>query len=468
MKKINIISLISLLFASAIATYADAVKTTDTLAVSIDCAKNIGKIKALNGVNFGPKIDQEDILNRCERDDFRELNVQSVRLHDCPGQCPALQLVDTNLIFPLMHLDAKDPRNYIFKDTDDYLKAATENGEKIIYRLGITIDHSRAKNRTEMPDAEKWAEVCCQIIAHYNEGWANGFKMNIEHWEIWNEHELVNRHGRRPMWKGTNEQFYDFYIKTSKIIKARYPHLKIGGPAFTHASSKMLPFLKKVSQAKAPLDFLSYHYYDNSISKAVMNARIAKKFLVEHGFPNAEIHLNEYHYMPVSWKELRENPDNYYIFQEIDSGVWNTALMTALQDAPMDVCNFYAFGAGLGVQWGTHTSVFKKKPIYYPFKAFGKLVKFPNRIATSTSGDGVYALAGKNSDGKTALLVSLFKVKNNEVEIDFKNTNTDLSKAKVWLCDKEKNLEEATDVKLDGSKIKVGFKGEYACVYIEL
>ena len=62
----------------------------------------------------------------------------------------------------------------------------------------------------------------------------------------------------------------------------------------------------------------------------------------------------------------------------------------------------------------------------------------------------------------------MFKVKNNEVEIDFKNTNTDLSKAKVWLCDVEKNLEEASNVKLDGSKMKVGFKGEHACVYIEL
>ena len=62
----------------------------------------------------------------------------------------------------------------------------------------------------------------------------------------------------------------------------------------------------------------------------------------------------------------------------------------------------------------------------------------------------------------------MFKVKGNVVEIDFKNANTDLSKAKVWLCDIEKNLEEATDVKVDGSKMKVGFKGEHACVYIEL
>ncbi|MBP3359089.1 MAG: hypothetical protein J6K91_09280, partial [Opitutales bacterium] len=82
MNKTNIISLITLLFASAIATYADAVKTNDTLTVSVDCAKNIGKIKALNGVNFGPDIKNEDILGMSERDDFRELNVQSVRLHD--------------------------------------------------------------------------------------------------------------------------------------------------------------------------------------------------------------------------------------------------------------------------------------------------------------------------------------------------------------------------------------------------
>ena len=458
MKREKIISILTLLATTLLASCVGVKQEAETLSVSVDCAKNIGNLKALNGVNFGPRIDQEDILNRCERDDFRDLNVHSVRLHDCPGQCPAMQLVDTNLIFPLMHLDAKDPRNYIFKDTDDYIKAATENGEKIIYRLGITIDHSRAKNRTDIPDAEKWAEVCCHIIAHYNEGWANGFKMNIEYWEIWNEHELTNRHGRHPMWRGTKEQFTEFYIKTSKIIKARFPNIKIGGPAFTHVGKQIPPFLKRVAEAKAPLDFCSWHFYGNDINKLVKDTRTFKKYLDQAGFTNTEIHLNEYHYMPVMWKELRENVSNYHIFQEIDSGVWNT----------MDVCNYYAYGAGLGLQWGTHSFTYQRKPIYYPFKAFGKLVRFPNRIATTTAGNGVYALAGKNSEGKTALLVSLFKVKNNEVEIDFKNANTDLSKAKVWLCDKEKNLEEVSNVKLDGSKMKVAFKGEHACVYIEL
>lgn len=36
-------------------------------------------------------------------------------------------------------------------------------------------------------DHDQWADICIHIIRHYNEGWANGFHLNLDYWHIWEE-----------------------------------------------------------------------------------------------------------------------------------------------------------------------------------------------------------------------------------------------------------------------------------------
>jgi hypothetical protein len=36
-------------------------------------------------------------------------------------------------------------------------------------------------------DHDHWADICINIIRHYNEGWANGFHLNLDYWHIWEE-----------------------------------------------------------------------------------------------------------------------------------------------------------------------------------------------------------------------------------------------------------------------------------------
>ena len=420
MKYGKIIALAASALAAAAACAAES--AAQTASVTVDCSNVIGKIKPLNGVNFGPKITNEDIKNSDQREAFYALNVHSVRLHDVPLQNKGMMIVDTNMVFPLFHADPNDPRNYLFGETDDYLKAATAKGAKIVYRLGITIDHSIAKRRTTPPpDPEKWADICCHIIAHYNDGWANGHKMNIEYWEIWNEPELINWKGKSPMWNGTIKQFTDFYIRTAKIIKARYPHLKIGGAAFTYYNPTLRKFVQDVAAAKAPLDFISWHFYGDRISKLTGWINENKKFMIKNGFPNTEIHVNEWHCMPCDWPELRKNKMNILKFKTLYCGVWASAAMTAMQDTPIDVSNFYTYGDSQN--WGMlDTITLKPAKCYYPFKAFGDMLAFPTRLATANSADNIYSLAGKNSDGKIAALVSIpWAKRGGTLEISFKN-----------------------------------------------
>ena len=468
-----ILSVLLALLTAACATKSECSKKAcqtqaKQISATVDCAVSKGKIKALNGVNFGPKISTED-AGSVFRKQFYDLNVQSVRLHDISLQNPGLMIVDTDMVFPLFHADAKDPKNYIFKPTDDYIKISTKEGAKIIYRLGISIDHSIAKYRTAMPEPKKWAEICCQIIAHYNEGWANGYKMNIEHWEIWNEPECANASGLHTMWAGNMKEFTDFYIETSKIIKARFPNIKIGGPAFVWASPDMQKFIKDVAKAKAPLDFISWHRYGKTVDDMVNDVRNVRKWLNNVGLKNTETHFNEWHYFPIEWSDIRsagKDKDKYYaLLRGIEAGAFSTAVMTAWQDEGLDIANYYTFAGG---NWGmTNNSGFPYKS-YYPFKAFGQLLKFPDRITTTTSEKNAYALAGKNAEGEMAVLVSLWKTGKNTLTIDFKNCKADISKAKVLICDDDKNLEPACNVEIKNNKITLPIKSDSSVVYIEL
>ncbi len=441
-----------------------------SILVSVDCSKEIGKIKALNGVNFGPKISAES-AGLHFRKQFYDLNVQSVRTHDISLQNPGLMIGDTDMIFPLFHADANDSRNYIFKATDEYLKVSTAQGAKILFRLGVSIDHSKGGMfRTWMPEPKKWADICSKIIAHYNEGWANGYKMNIEYWEIWNEPECVNPDGSHTMWAGNMKQFTEFYIEVSKILKERYPNLKFGGPAFTVAHKIAKKFIEDVAKANAPLDFFSWHCYGKNLQEMVEQTQRVRKWLDDAGYKNTETNLNEWHYFPLTWAELRSKDSNkgnlYARVQDLEAGVFATSTMTLWQDEPMDLSHYYTADSG---NWGLLDYSGKPYKCYYPFKAFGEIVKFKNRLATTTPDKwSTSILAGKNDKGDVAILVNTFKTGKNTLTVDLKNYKADLSKAKVLICDDNKNLEPAEGVKVKGSTLEIPVASDSACVLILL
>ena len=189
----------------------------------MDFAAPLSPIRALHGINFGPLYDG----NRDLSGYFRAAGFPSFRLHDCPYVCR--DTVDIHCLFPLFHLDEQDPANWVFGPTDDYLNAVKALGGDIIFRLGPTIEPQQPKYFVHPPpDFDKWARICCQIIRHYNEGWAKGFQHGILHWEIWNEPWIP------AMWTGTAEQYYRLYEVASKAIKKEFPHLKLGGVQEQH------------------------------------------------------------------------------------------------------------------------------------------------------------------------------------------------------------------------------------------
>ena len=116
------------------------------------------------------------------------LDIPLTRLHDAPLEVRGQRLVDVSCVFPLFHLDPQDPKTTISPRRTTISRNCLNYGSKVLYRLGESIDHSKNRRRVFPPkDFDKWADICINIIRHYNEGWADGFHDNIEYWEIWNE-----------------------------------------------------------------------------------------------------------------------------------------------------------------------------------------------------------------------------------------------------------------------------------------
>ena len=161
-------------------------------------------------------------------EDFRAAGIPYCRTHDIEYPFGSGEFVDIHCIFRDFEKDENDPASYSFTFTDEYLKAIVNAGAKPFYRLGATIEHQPIKLYIHPPkDFAKWGRICSRIIAHYNDGWANGFHMGIEYWELWNEPDIA------ACWTGTPEQFIGLYAAAAPIIKKEHPEVKVGGCAFS-------------------------------------------------------------------------------------------------------------------------------------------------------------------------------------------------------------------------------------------
>lgn len=373
----------------------------------------IGKLKPLNGGNLAPPLCQTNLTDISKP--FMELKIPYTRLHDAPLENPAWRIVDFNLIFPFMHLDSDEPKNYYFEQTDEYISHCLELGTRVIYRLGPSIEHHPKRYNTRAVPRElwdKWADVAAHIVLHYNEGWGKGFRFGIRYWEIWNEPE--------GLWDGSIDDFNDFYCHVATVLKRRFPELMIGGPAHVRCDRDGFTggFLRRCAERKAPLDFYSWHCYTDNVEFMREQVFYARETVDAFGYPKAELHLNEWHYVPGTWSGVKPEKKNFmydYKMKDLDAGAFLTATMTAWQDTPLDIACYYTATATAFGLFTTSRGIPTKS--YYAMKAFGRLMEYPERLEVLSNDRDLYALAGRNSAGGIALLISVFHVRGNAVRL---------------------------------------------------
>jgi len=409
--------------------------------LTVDYSRIIGKIRPLNGGNLGPCLTPEDPV---QRTDYKLLEIPLTRLHDAPLTNSGMRLVDVHQIFGNWNADPEDPDSYYFDQTDEYIRRMTEDDCPIMYRLGTTIEHCLPHYYAIPPkDFKKWTNICLHIIRHYNEGWANGMHAGIRYWEIWNEPDDCRCFAPDPshMWNGTTEEFIELYKASATAIKAEFPDLMVGGagfwkinPTYGAGDNQFIDkFLAACKKNRIPLDFFSWHSYGSPGNPFGMNEEpfTARRLLDSYGFTKTELHLNEWHYVE-KWDPRFMHDGG---LSTIQCAVHAAAVITAWEDSPLDMANYYTIGRGGSFSawypWG------EKNRIYYAFLALAAMNHHADRLAVMGTSDKLYVLAGKNGHDKAAFLISDFYAETDEITL-----NTDGRIFRVRVLDETRNLEE--------------------------
>lgn len=367
----------------------------------------VGAIKPLHGVNNGPVTCH---FSFDSTDAFQDAGIPFGRTHDTEYPFGAGEFVDIHCVFPDFDKDADDPASYNFVFTDEYLKAMTSAGTKPFYRLGATIEHQPIKRYIFPPKSfEKWAKICSHIIAHYNEGWANGYHMGIEYWEIWNEPDIPQ------CWQGTQDEMFELYKTASVILKKEHPCIRIGGIALTSANSGMLePFVRFVAENALPLDFLSWHCYCNEPEQMKKHILRAESLLRRYGLKNVESICDEWNYV-VDWEDLGPSKA---LQKTAFSAAFMASVICTAQHEPVDKLLFYDAQIIPGEGWNNLFSplpvkvhaaargVKREKP-YYVLYAWNELFKAGSEIKTEAD-EKLYTAAAKDKQGNLYMLVSYY------------------------------------------------------------
>ena len=416
--------------------------------LTADFTAETGKIRPeLHSSGFGPTICSQTAQDLA---DVKAMGYAFARTHDWALINPNERVCDYFHIFPLMHLDATDPKNYVFGPTDYLLKRTREEaGLDVFFRLGTSIEHSGHKvhfNALIPEDFDKVAEIFAGIVRHYNRGWANGHKWNVKYWEIWNEPE-----GIENMWSpvgGTEglpkdeverkkdfcrDQFVKFYVTVLKRLKSEFgDEIKVGGPALQCWRDNWFnPILQACRDAGVAPDFISWHGYANDPRQFNGEAERGRKVLDGYGFTKCEMIVNEWHYFgyqDYNWGDMQRCSDPKVkariwsgprSHNGIHSACFTLATLANLQRSKLSQAYYY--GCRHVGSWGFKDEMQTKYKVFYALKLFGDLVKGYPTICASTSEGAYTTFAVKSADGaKKALLVVDYGGKARTLTLDVK------------------------------------------------
>ena len=381
--------------------------------VKVDPGKETGIVKPVNGVGQPPTV---GFRNYPMFKYLKDAGIPFSRLHDVGGMFGRNVFVDIPNLFRDFDADENDPANYDFAFTDLLINALVENGVEPFFRLGVTIENYATVRRYRIDppkDFAKWARICEHVIRHYTEGWSNGFRHKITYWEIWNEPENWETVEKNEMWHGTFEEYCRLYDVASRHLKAKFPHLKIGGfascgvtwinrkdknPRAKFQFDCFHQFVRYVKEHNCPIDYFSYHSY-SWVKQVIEQSEYVRKTLDEAGFKGLETCLNEWLPSP--------NHDKLGTAQQAAE---IAAVLVGFQNGPVDSAAIYDARCGIGNYSPLFNPLtYKPHKAYYAFMAFNELRKAGTAVAATSDAENVWVAAAKGRNGVAAMIVNFGK-----------------------------------------------------------
>lgn len=412
--------------------------------VTVDFTAAKGPVRPLNGICNATPLKSMGNPAKFGRVQgwMKELKLPYTRFHDAALENAGVDIVDVSRIFPIFAADPKDPKNYNFGPTDEYLANARATGTELDFRFGESIEHAATIYRAKVPDdIEKWAEICLEIARHY--------RPMVKSWSIWEEPN--NKH----LLAGKNaypEAFCKMYVTLAKKLKAEFPDMPVGGPALMgDGENEIRAFLTACREAGAPLDFFSYTSYQRDIKVLVDSVRRVRRLLDDCGFAKTALHIAEWHIAPVSWDTSNEKALGAYMSSLTGgaSSAYAAGVLSALQDAPVD--RLYYYSAFL-TSWGLYGNLVRR-PTWYVFRTFADLVAAGTRVETVVDGpNGWQALAAKASNGEGLLMLSALCGRSGDVTLDMKGG---LRPTEVLEISETRKLESVSNWRLDGDRLTI-------------
>ncbi len=396
--------------------------------ITVDFERKCGKMKPLFGMNGGPRSGGYD-LPVDFTEEFRELSVPFVRTASAAGEYGLNQFINIHCIFPDFDADEELEESYNFLPTDLYLSSVRDCGAEIFFRLGESPEPYKRKIFAKCPaDKEKWARICEHIIMHYNEGWADGFKLGIKNFEIWSGAD------RQECFAGAMEDFFELYATTALHLRERFPKIKIGGYGMSgfYAQNRLgaseeqktfVPFMQKflnyVRQREAPLDFFTWTCHTSNSEELSMHSKYARNYLDTAGFRRTKSILASYNTSEVG--------ENLIAFREgFPSEI--VATMIVAQRSPIDMM-FYATADTTSGNCGLFSmDDFRSPHRYAAFHTVGLFAKL-YRLGSiaETAGDypkEIYTMAAQNKDEGGLMVVT--KNHAGKIEIHLKGSEYDV------------------------------------------
>lgn len=368
--------------------------------VLVDCGAPAGTIRSLQGVNGGPIYPYSyfpyDLTGW-----YRGMRVDSIRTHDYQGP------LDLPGMFPDQARRPDDPAAYDFTESDRIMLAIAASGAAPFLRLGT----SSATADWRIQDLSRMAEVCRNVVRHYNQGWPNGsgYYLGIRWVEFWNEPDLVVN-GQPKYWHRSPQDFWTMYEQVARRLKADDPTIQVGacGLASPTASSSRPyreDFLDYCATYSVPLDFYSWHHYGSGSKpdsfQLAQTAQTMRQALAQHGFPGLRQCVTEWNVSVFNNQLLASLPGAAfcasaltYLQDEADVVLAHHYRGDYVEDAQQRPLPIGLFG-GSGQQ-----------PVPLPrawaFRLHGRMQLTPDRVAVTLTGGnqfGFAVLAGASPDG---------------------------------------------------------------------
>jgi len=476
---------------------AFAAEPPATAVVTVDMTAELGPVKVMHAVNGAPMVKKRgDDQKRGNFEEFAAARIPYGRTHDVINNVSGgAHTCDISAVFPDFDADENDLKNYDFVFTDHYLDSMRRAGIEPFFRLGQTIEHGPKKYGVLPPkDFAKWARICEHVIRHYNEGWAWGLdraattrnvawsnQFNVAYWEIWNEPDLdyPEQWKTNPRtWGGSADEFFRFYGVVAGYLKAKFPQLKIGGPAVCGRVDWSDMFLGYCETNNVPLDFFSWHVYARTPGPFAAKARTFRDLLDKHGFTKTESILNEWNYVK-GWV------DDFAYSLRVESGDLNlkcaafvASVFTVSQTAPVDMLMYYDARPQSAMNGLFDFVTQWPLKAYYPFYAWSRLRDYGTQVACSiregtgadsndstgfvenkdkSRGGCYFATAAKGKEGSGALFVVRYSDDDNSSEtgvVTIRVPGRSLAGARCHLTDLPRtHTEVPLAVNADGSAV---------------